>query len=154
MVLPDNPAPIHGRDSVYLILWIRSCNTSRNRFAHTSCWRIRRRANDEALLINLDLFEEKKARSQFKLAEYQNRMARYYNSTVKIWAFKLGDLVLKKVLQHVGTLESNWEGSYRVVKMVRPGTYLLSILNGKKLSHPWNAKHLRTYYQWGSILLM
>ncbi|XP_022156049.1 uncharacterized protein LOC111023017 [Momordica charantia] len=103
--------------------------------------------NSEAFLLNLDLLEEKRSYSQLKLAEYQNRMARYYNTRERVRTFKPGDLNLKKVMQHVEALEPNWEGPYRVLKVVRPRAYLLSDLNGRQLPHPWNAEPLRVYYQ-------
>lgn len=74
-------------------------------------------------------------------------MARYYNARVKMRLFRLGDLVLKKVLTHVGAMEPNWAGPYKVREIVRPGTYIIADLNGNKLPHPWNAQHLRIYYQ-------
>ncbi|GFZ18321.1 hypothetical protein Acr_27g0000600 [Actinidia rufa] len=41
----------------------------------------------------------------------------------------------------------NMEGPYKVIKVSRPGTYWLEDLNGKALLHPWNAEHLKKYYQ-------
>ena len=41
----------------------------------------------------------------------------------------------------------NWEGPYRVINCKRQGSYYLEALDGKKLEHPWNVKHLRRYYQ-------
>ncbi|GFZ06481.1 hypothetical protein Acr_18g0006510 [Actinidia rufa] len=40
----------------------------------------------------------------------------------------------------------NVEGPYKVIKVSRPGTYWLEDLDGKALSHPWNAEHLKKYY--------
>lgn len=74
-------------------------------------------------------------------------MALYYNTRVKPRVFKPGDLVLKKVLNHVRALESNCEGPYTIHDIVRLGTYILSDLNGNELTHPWNADHLCVYYQ-------
>ncbi|XP_022156271.1 uncharacterized protein LOC111023203 [Momordica charantia] len=103
--------------------------------------------NSEALLVNLDLLAEKRSHSQLRLAEYHNRMAWYYNARVKVRMFKPGDLVLKKVMQHVEALQPNWEGPYRVLEILRPRAYLSFHLNGRQLPHPWNAEHLRVYYQ-------
>lgn len=41
------------------------------------------RGNNGALLLNLNLLEEKRAQSQLCLVEYQNHVARYYNAKVK-----------------------------------------------------------------------
>uniref|UniRef100_A0A2N9HG94 Retrotransposon gag domain-containing protein n=1 Tax=Fagus sylvatica TaxID=28930 RepID=A0A2N9HG94_FAGSY len=40
-----------------------------------------------------------------------------------------------------------WEGPYRVVKFHRRGTYHLEKLDETALPHPWNAEHLKKYYQ-------
>ncbi|KAH9751207.1 Ribonuclease H [Citrus sinensis] len=88
----------------------------------------------------------------FSLAFGTDLVARYYNARVKNRRFRVGDLVLKKVLPNmqdpgVGTLGPNWEGPYIVKDVVRPGTYSLSTLDGNILRHAWNAEHLRAYYQ-------
>ncbi|XP_074336120.1 uncharacterized protein LOC141673283 [Apium graveolens] len=65
--------------------------------------------------LYLDLLEETRENSQFKLATYQQRVARYYNNKVKGQMLKVGDLVLRKVMlntkisQH-GVFGANWEG--------------------------------------------
>ena len=79
-------------------------------------------------------------------------MARYYNSKVKLRRFAKGDLVLRKVFHNtkkkgVGVLGPNGEGLYRVCTVICPGTYELEILEGRVLDNPWNAEHLRRYFQ-------
>ena len=108
--------------------------------------------NDDLQLQNLDFLEEKQDQAMIRVAAYQGRVARYYNARVKNRRFRVGDLVLKKVLPNmqdpgVGTLGPNWEGPYIVKDVVRPGTYSLSTLDGNILRHAWNAEHLRAYYQ-------
>ena len=46
-----------------------------------------------------------------------------------------------------GKLGLTWEEPYKVVKFYRRGTYNLEKLNGIALPHPWNAEHLKKYYQ-------
>lgn len=58
-------------------------------------------SNDEALLLNLDLLEKKCESAQLRTIEYQNRVARYYNSRIKHQSFMVDDLGLWKVLQHL-----------------------------------------------------
>ena len=79
-------------------------------------------------------------------------MAKYYNSRVKPRSFQMGDLVLKKVIlatkdSREGKLGPNWEGPYLIIEVVRPGTYRIQNSEGKVLPHPWNAEHLKKYYQ-------
>ena len=75
--------------------------------------------NDEALRLQLDLIDEVRAIAEQRLARYQDRMAKHYNSRVRHKEFKVGDLVLRKVMGAArdptqGKLGPNWEGPYRI----------------------------------------
>ena len=75
--------------------------------------------NDEAMRLQLDLVDEIRAAIEQRLARYQDRMAKYYNSQVRHRDFQVGDLVLRKVMGAArdptqGKLGPNWEGPYRV----------------------------------------
>ena len=70
---------------------------------------------------------------------------------MKIKRYQLGDLVLRKVLQNTqevgaGALVPNWEGPYKMVKVLQPGTYQLMRIDDTKLPRAWNAEHVRKYY--------
>ena len=110
------------------------------------------RKNDDAMHLQLDLVDEVRATAKQRLAWFQDLMARHYNSKVRHRDFKVGDLVLRKVMSAArdptqGKLGPNWEGSYRITSWQRKDTYHLETLDGRKLHHPWNTKHLRKYYQ-------
>ena len=107
--------------------------------------------NDMAIHFQLDLVDEVRAIAEQRLARYQNRMAKHYNSRVQHRDFKVGDLVLRKVMGPArdltqGKLGPNWEGPYRITSWQRKGTYHLEMIDGQKLPHPWNTEHLRKYY--------
>uniref|UniRef100_A0A2N9HSS1 Reverse transcriptase n=1 Tax=Fagus sylvatica TaxID=28930 RepID=A0A2N9HSS1_FAGSY len=109
-------------------------------------------SNDAQLRSNLDLVDEIRDQAEARTRVYQQRMARYYDRRVKHREFKVGDLVLRKVTLATkdptqGKLGPTWEGPYRVVKFHRRGTYHLEKLDGDALPHPWNAEHLKKYYQ-------
>ena len=75
--------------------------------------------NDEAIRLQLDLVDEVKVMAEQRLARYQDRMVKHYNSRVRHRDFKVGDLVLRKVMGATrdptqGKLGSNWEGPYRI----------------------------------------
>ena len=79
-------------------------------------------------------------------------MAKHYNSKVRHRGFKVGDLVLRKVMGAIkdtsqGKLGSNWKGPYRIALWHRKGTYHLETLDEQRLQRPWNTKHLKNYYQ-------
>ena len=107
--------------------------------------------NEGQLRLNLDLLDETKENVAQRITLYQGKVARYYNTKVKLQCFEVGDRVLRKVTQATkdpsqGKLSPNWEGSYKVVQYYKRGTYHLEDRHGKKLPHPWNAEHLKKYY--------
>nr|XP_023892163.1 uncharacterized protein LOC112004164 [Quercus suber] len=117
----------------------------------------------EALLKGLELAKSVEAESILVLGDSQlimgqengmykakeKRMRKYLNRPRR---FDIGDLVLKRVSLTTknpahGKLGPNWEDPYRVFNYKRQGSYYLEALDGRKLEHPWNVKHLRRYYQ-------
>jgi len=77
------------------------------------------RKNDEAMSLQLDLLDEIKVTVEQRLARYQNLMAKHYNSQVRHRDFKVGDLVLRKVMGATrdstqGKRCPNWEIPYRI----------------------------------------
>ena len=82
-------------------------------------------------------------------------MTRYHYQRVKLKLFNPRNMVLRKVSQATkyptqGKLGPNWEGSYKVIRYSRRGSYYLEDVNGKTLPYPWNVEHLKKYYQWKS----
>ncbi|KAK3026872.1 hypothetical protein RJ639_041999 [Escallonia herrerae] len=71
--------------------------------------------------------------------------------TVRVFR-RVGDLVLRKLevsdpKAAVGKLSPNWEGPYKISKVLRPGAYSLETLSGEAIPRTWNADNLRQYYQ-------
>jgi len=108
--------------------------------------------NNEAMHLQLDLLDKVRAAVEQRLAWYQDLMAKHYNSRVRHRDFQVGDLFLRKVMGAVkdstqGKLNPNWEGPYKITSWQRKDTYHLETLDGRKLHHPWNTKHLQKYNQ-------
>jgi hypothetical protein len=107
--------------------------------------------NNEGLRLSLDLLDEFREEATLHNAVYQQRMARYYNATVKTRRFQPDDLVLRKVSLATrnpieGKLGPNWEGPYRIISSNRPNTYHLETMEGEAFPHPWNTEHLKKYF--------
>ena len=108
--------------------------------------------NEEVLRLNLDLLEEKCEQVLKRMEDYHRKTTSYYDQRVKPRSYKLGDLVLKKLLParkdpaH-GKLGPNWEGPYIISRIIRPTNYELKTEEGKTLPHSWNAEHLKRFYQ-------
>ena len=108
--------------------------------------------SDEAMRLQLDLIDEVRVIVEQRLTRYQDLMAKHYNSRVRHRNFKVGDLILRKVMgstrDHTqGKLDPNWEGPYKITFWQRKDTYHLETLDGQKFHHPWSTEHLRKYYQ-------
>ena len=56
------------------------------------------RKNDKAMRLQLDLLDEVKETAEQRLARYLDLVAKHYNSRVRHRDFKVGDLVLRKVM--------------------------------------------------------
>ena len=109
-------------------------------------------SSDEGLKLALDCLHKVRDNAAQRMDLYQERMTRYYNQRVKLKCFNLGDMVLRKVSQatkdpNEGKLGPNWEGPYKVICHSRRGSYYLEDTKGKLLPCPWNAEHLKKYYQ-------
>lgn len=108
--------------------------------------------NNEQMCLNLDLLAERRELALKRVAEYQQRVAYYYNQNVRKRQFKTDDWVLRRVNQSTrdpnhGVFGPNWEGLYRVLRAAGPGAYKLAHADGKEIKKPWNSEHLRKYFQ-------
>ena len=58
-------------------------------------------ANAEAISKDLDMENELREAATIRVASYQQRMANLYNKHVKPRAFRVGDLILRKVFENM-----------------------------------------------------
>ncbi|RRT33669.1 hypothetical protein B296_00037560 [Ensete ventricosum] len=92
-------------------------------------------ASNQQLRKNLDLLEEKRANAHLRTLAYRRAVTKLYNRRVHPRLIKMGDLVLRKAevndpTRSRGKLAPNWECPYRVVEVVREGTYTLATMEG------------------------
>ncbi|XP_074374200.1 uncharacterized protein LOC141714585 [Apium graveolens] len=109
-------------------------------------------ANEVNHRLYLDMIEETREDAQIRVAAYQQRTARHYNSKVKARTFKVGDLVLRRVMPNTkvvshGVFGANWEGPYKIKSVLWEGTYHLNDMQDKLIPRAWNTEHLHKYYQ-------
>ncbi|XP_070035159.1 uncharacterized protein [Nicotiana tomentosiformis] len=102
-------------------------------------FRVDEEANNEALLVRLELLDERRDLAYIRMAAQKQRTKRYYNRRANLRYFKVGDLVLRKVTQNtqvlnVRKLGPTWEGPYRVSAVIGKGSYELKNHDGVKLS--------------------
>ncbi|GKV50035.1 hypothetical protein SLEP1_g56750 [Rubroshorea leprosula] len=107
--------------------------------------------NEQLLRENLDFVEEVREMSRIRNMAHQSCVAKFYNTRVRAHQFQVGDLVLRKAgltntYSYMGKLAPNWEGPYMVVRVKRPGSYLLADIHGRQLPYLWNVQNLRKFY--------
>ncbi|XP_065017743.1 uncharacterized protein LOC135644202 [Musa acuminata AAA Group] len=107
--------------------------------------------SNEGLRASLDMLEERCANAHLKALSYKRAVAMVYNRKVRPQPIKLDDLVLRKIevsnpTRAGGKLAPKWEGPYRVVKIIRPGTYRLATMAGSSLPRIWNVQNLKKFF--------
>ena len=78
-------------------------------------------------------------------------MIRSFNRLVKTKHIQVGDFVLRKVeatgkIVNKGKLGANWDDTFKIIRVIKPGTFELEDMKGKKLPRPWNGDHLKKYF--------
>jgi hypothetical protein len=104
--------------------------------------------NQRAREDSLDQLDEARDMAMMHSAKYQQALRRYQAQKVRCRDFNEGDLVLRLCQDNRGRhkLSPPWEGSYIVVKVLKPGTYKLANEKGEELTNAWNIQQLRRFY--------
>ncbi|GJW61993.1 reverse transcriptase domain-containing protein [Tanacetum coccineum] len=99
------------------------------RMTSLRCTEVNQAKNDEGLLLNLDILEEKRERAAVREARSKARMEKYYNAKARNASFRLGDFVYRSnEASHAkdnGKLGLKWEGPYEVIEALVKGAYKL-----------------------------
>jgi hypothetical protein len=80
------------------------------------------------------------------------RVAKAYNKKVKSKLFQVGKLVWKTILpigsknNKFGKWSPNWEGPYKVIKVIFGNSYMLETLQGECLTRAFNMTYLKKYF--------
>ncbi|GJW52303.1 reverse transcriptase domain-containing protein [Tanacetum coccineum] len=84
------------------------------------CAKVNQAKNDEGLLLNLDILEERREKAVIREAKSKAKMEKYYNAKVHSTTFRPGDFVYRSneasQAKESGKLGPKWEGSYEVVE--------------------------------------
>ncbi|XP_072073807.1 uncharacterized protein [Arachis hypogaea] len=98
----------------------------------------------------LDITEETRELAAIKQRAIKQLAERKHNKKVSPRTFAEGDLVLRQTEEarrpptH-GKLAANWEGPFRVIKVLGMGAYQLQTLQGNPISGTWNVSSLKMY---------
>ncbi|XP_057543932.1 uncharacterized protein LOC130823331 [Amaranthus tricolor] len=107
--------------------------------------------NEEGKRANLDLLPETRGNAMLRSIAQKQKIIRSFNRHVKTRRIQMGDLVLRKIeatgkIVEKGKLGAKWDGPFKVTRIIKPGTFELEDMKGKKLPRPWNGDHLKKFY--------
>nr|GEX88378.1 reverse transcriptase domain-containing protein [Tanacetum cinerariifolium] len=98
------------------------------------CTKVNQAKNNEGILLNLDILEERSEKAALREAKSKAKMEKYYNARVRSTTFRPRDFVYHSneasYAKDNGKLGPKWEGPYEVMKALRNGAYKLR--NGSK----------------------
>jgi hypothetical protein len=72
---------------------------------------------------DMDFIDERRWQAKIRNARYNQALRRYHQLFVRSRELRVGDLVLRRVLNREGIhkLSPSWEGPFKVMKACRPG---------------------------------
>ncbi|XP_057755334.1 uncharacterized protein LOC130974472 [Arachis stenosperma] len=106
--------------------------------------------NTRARKAELDLAEEDRKIAAIKQRAQKQLAEKKHNKKVVPRTFSEGDLVLRRTEEarrphSHGKLATNWEGPFRISKVLGMGAYQLQTLQGNTMSGNWNVSSLKMY---------
>lgn len=96
----------------------------------------------------MDVVEELRDAAKIQMKVYRRNVAKSYNKNVKAKVFKYGDWVMRYSFGKEATCKfsPNWEGPYRIVKVIGQGAYSLEDVEGRPIPRAWSIINLKEYY--------
>lgn len=78
-------------------------------------------------------------------------MIRHFNRHIKTRQLHIGDFVLRKIEATRKTTEkdklgANWDGLFKIIIIIKPGTFELEDMKGIKPQRPWNGDYMKKYF--------
>jgi hypothetical protein len=97
---------------------------------------------------DVDFIDERRWRAAVRNAWYNQALMRYHQRFVHSRELRVGDLVLRRVLNREGLhkLSPSWEGPFKVTEVCRPGCVHLATTEGVSLPNPSNIEHLYKFF--------
>jgi hypothetical protein len=106
----------------------------------------------DVMIDNIDEVTDVRLKALKEIEKYKARVARAYNKKVKSKSFQVGELVWKTILligsksNQFGKWSPNWEGPYKMIKVIYGNSYLLETLQGERLNRAFNGRYLKKYF--------
>jgi hypothetical protein len=104
------------------------------------------------MMDNIDEVTDVRLKALKEIEKDKGRAASACNKRVKSKFFRVGELVWKTILpigsksNQFGKWSHNWEGPYKVIKVIYGNSYLLETLQGERLNRAFNGRYLKKYF--------
>jgi hypothetical protein len=104
------------------------------------------------MLDRLNEVSDERMKALGEIERDKLRVARAYNKRVKEKSFQVRDLVWKTILpvrsksNKFRKCSPNWEGPYRIKKVIPKNSYMVQSVQGISLPRTLNGKYLKKYY--------
>jgi hypothetical protein len=104
------------------------------------------------MIDRLDKALDERIKALGEIKRDKLRLVRAYNKIVKEKSFQVGDIIWKTILP-IGFKNNkfrkwspNWEGLYRIEKVIAMNSYMVQRMQGISLLRALNGKYLKRYY--------
>ena len=104
------------------------------------------------MMDNIDEVTDVRLKALKEIEKDKARVAKAYNKKVRSKSFQVGELVWKTILpigsksNQFGKWSPNWEGPYKVVKVIFENSYVLETLQDERLTRAFNGRYLKRYF--------
>jgi hypothetical protein len=104
------------------------------------------------MMDEIDDLMENHLRALREIEKEKLQVAKAYNKKVLEKVFQVGNLVWKTILpvgspdRRFGKWSPNWEGPYKVIRVVLGNAYIMETLDGRLLPKALNGKYLKKFH--------
>jgi hypothetical protein len=104
------------------------------------------------MMDNIDEVTDVRLKALKKIENDKARVAKAYNKKVESKSFQGGELVWKTILP-IGSKSnksskwsSNWEGPYKVIRVIHGNSYMLETLQGEHLKVAFHGRYMKKHF--------
>jgi len=104
------------------------------------------------VMDNIDEVTDVRLKALKEIEKDKTWVTKAYNKKVKSKSFQVRELVWKTILpiglksNQFGKWSPNWDGPYKVIKVIFGNSYLLETLQGERLNRAFNRRYLKKYF--------
>jgi hypothetical protein len=135
---PDHTQSSYRGDPVLFGLRGQSLPSPENHYGFPRVQSFDESIHEQLRREDVDFIDERRWQAAIRNARYNQVLRHYHQQFVHSRELKVGDLVLRRVLNQEGLhkLSPSWEGPFKVTEICRPGCVRLATTKGVPLPNP------------------